>query len=138
MTKKIYFICTGNSCRSQMAEGFANKLFDSNWQVKSAGVEVHGLNPKAVEVMKEIGIDISHHTSDLIDDDFLQNCDLIVTLCGDARDKCPWTPATIKKIHWPLPDPALASGDPEQVLNVFRNVRDKIERNVQQLVEKYQ
>ncbi|WP_300562054.1 arsenate reductase (thioredoxin), partial [Companilactobacillus sp.] len=135
--KKVYFICTGNSCRSQMAEGFAEKYFNSDWEIRSAGVETHGLNPLAVEVMAEVGIDISHHTSDLIDNDFLQQCDLVVTLCGDARDKCPMTPPEVKRIHWPFPDPAQATGTKEQVLAVFRKVRDQINTNVRDLARKY-
>ncbi|MCH4009874.1 arsenate reductase (thioredoxin) [Companilactobacillus sp.] len=135
--KKVYFICTGNSCRSQMAEGFAEKYFNSDWEIRSAGVETHGLNPLAVEVMAEVGIDISHHTSDLINNDFLQQCDLVVTLCGNARDKCPMTPSEVKRIHWPLPDPAQATGTKEQVLAVFRKVRDQINTNVRDLAQKY-
>lgn len=128
--KKIYFLCTGNSCRSQMAEGFAKELLDSSWEVKSAGIETHGLNPLAVEVMSEVGIDISHNHSKLIDINYLNQCDLVVTLCGDARDRCPMTPPTVKKLHWPLQDPAQATGTKEQKLIVFREVRDQIKKEV--------
>ena len=128
--KKIYFLCTGNSCRSQMAEGFAKELLDSSWEVKSAGIETHGLNPLAVEVMSEVGIDISHNHSKLIDTNYLSQCDLVVTLCGDARDRCPMTPPTVKKLHWPLQDPAQARGTKEQKLVVFREVRDQIKKEV--------
>ena len=124
---KVYFLCTGNSCRSQMAEGFARKFFPE-WTVESAGLEQHGLNPKAVAVMAELGIDISAQQSTLIDPDYLNQADLVVTLCGDARDRCPVVPGV--KQHWPLPDPAKATGDEEAVLTVFRQVRDEIRRRV--------
>ncbi len=82
MTKKtIYFICTGNSCRSQMAEGWAKQILAKDWDVYSAGIETHGVNPKAIEAMKEVGIDISNHTSDLIDNNIIKNSNLVVTLC---------------------------------------------------------
>ena len=85
MTKKIiYFICTGNSCRSQMAEGWAKNILGDEWQVYSGGIEAHGVNPKAIEAMKEVGIDISNHTSNLIDNTILNQSDLVVTLCSDA------------------------------------------------------
>lgn len=99
---KIYFLCTGNACRSQMAEGFARQLLGSAWEVASAGVEIHGLNPLAVQTMAEVGIDISDHTSKLIDVAYLNQCQIVVTLCGDARDRCPVTPPTVTKYHWPL------------------------------------
>lgn len=131
--KKIYFLCTGNSCRSQMAEGFGKQILGKDWQVKSAGIETHGLNPLAVKVMAEKGIDISQNTSKLIDNNYLNSCDLVITLCGDARDRCPMTPATVQKMHWPLPDPAQATGSEEEVLQVFRQIRDEIEIRVLKL-----
>lgn len=128
--KSVYFLCTGNSCRSQMAEGFANHLLGPDWQVASAGIETHGLNPLAVQVMAEVGIDISNQQSKLIDADYLKHCDLVVTLCGDARDHCPVTPPTVQKQHWPLNDPAQATGTEAERLAVFREVRDQIEERV--------
>jgi len=127
--KKIYFICTGNSCRSQMAEGLAKKYLP-NWEVRSAGVEVHGLNPRAVESMKEIDIDISHNTSNLIDTDYFNSCDFVVTLCGDAKDKCPMVPQGVTHLHWGLPDPAQATGSEEGIMRVFREVRNQIEQKI--------
>lgn len=131
---QLYFLCTGNSCRSQMAEGFAKQLLPPAWTIQSAGVERHGLNPRAVEVMAEIGIDISQQQSKLIDPTYLKQCDLVVTLCGDARDRCPVTPSSVKKLHWPLPDPAQATGTPTEQLAVFRQVRDEIKVKVQTLI----
>ncbi|QIL50950.1 arsenate reductase (thioredoxin) [Weissella coleopterorum] len=133
---QLYFLCTGNSCRSQMAEGFAEKYAPSDWIIKSAGVEQHGLNNIAVNVMAENGIDISNNTSDLIDNDYLQSSDYVITLCGDAKDKCPMTSPSVKKEHWPLNDPAQASGTNEEILNVFRSTRDDIDDLVYNFINK--
>lgn len=132
--KKIYFICTGNSCRSQIAEGYA-KLYFANQDalIRSAGVETHGLNPRAVAIMQEDNVDISQQTSDLIDSDYFKQCDLIVTLCGDARDKCPVIPHTSKHLHWDLPDPARVTGSEVKIMAVFRQVRDEIKHRIQEL-----
>lgn len=132
---QVYFLCTGNSCRSQMADGWAHQLLGPDWRIASAGVEVHGLNPVAVQVMAEAGVDISHQTSTLIDPDYLRTCDLVITLCGDARDRCPVTPATVSKRHWPLPDPAQATGTAADRLAVFRQVRDELRRRVAALAQ---
>jgi arsenate reductase len=136
MAKKIlYFICTGNSCRSQMAEGFAKFYGGDDFEVYSGGVEAHGLNPRAVEVMKEIGIDISNQTSDLIDENILFRADYVITLCGDAREQCPVLPPPIKSLHWELEDPARAEGTEEEIMNKFREVRDIIKEKVKALIE---
>ena len=133
--KKIYFICTGNSCRSQIAEGYAKLYFaNQNVVIRSAGVETHGLNPRAVAIMQEDGVDISQQTSDLIDLDYFNQCDLIVTLCGDARDKCPVIPNMVKHLHWDLPDPARATGSDEEIMAIFRQVRNEIKQRVQELI----
>lgn len=127
MTKQtIYFLCTGNSCRSQMAEGWAKKYLNDNWNVFSAGIEVHGLNPNAVKAMNEVGIDISKQTSDIIDLKILNSANLVVTLCGDAADKCPITPPQVKREHWGFDDPAKATGTEEQKWAEFQRVRDEI------------
>lgn len=132
--KKIYFLCTGNSCRSQMAEGYGKALLKDQYECRSAGVEKHGLNPYAVETMAEDGIDISQQKSKLIDLDYFNSADLIVTLCGDARDRCPVIPPQAQSVHWPLPDPAQAKGTPEQKMVVFRQVRDEIKQLVKGLI----
>jgi arsenate reductase len=132
--KKIYFLCTGNSCRSQMAEGYSKALLKDQYECRSAGVEKHGLNPYAVEAMAEDGIDISQQKSKLIDRDYFNSADLIVTLCGDARDRCPVIPPQAQSVHWPLPDPAQAKGTPEQKMVVFRQVRDEIKQLVKGLI----
>lgn len=124
--KTLYFLCTGNSCRSQMAEGWAKKYLGEQWNVYSAGIETHGLNPYAVKAMKEVGMDISGQTSDVIDPVILNNADLVVTLCGDAADKCPVTPPHVKKEHWGFDDPAKAEGTDEEKWAFFQRVRDEI------------
>lgn len=130
--KSIYFLCTGNSCRSQMAEGWAKKYLAEQWEVKSAGIEAHGLNPKAVQAMREVGVDISTQTSALIDTEFLHHADLVVTLCGDAADKCPVTPPHVKKVHWGFDDPAKATGTEKEQWAVFQRVRNEIEERIKQ------
>ncbi|GED79674.1 arsenate reductase (thioredoxin) [Amylolactobacillus amylotrophicus DSM 20534] len=119
-----------------MAEGFAKKILGSDWRVASAGVEVHGLNPRAVEVMAESGVDISKNVSTLIDGDYLMSSDLVVTLCGDARDRCPATPANIVKEHWPVADPAQATGTESEIMAAFRSARDEIEQRLLDLQER--
>jgi arsenate reductase (thioredoxin) len=136
MSKKtIYFLCTGNSCRSQMAEGFGKHYLSDEWEVYSAGIEAHGLNPNAVKAMNEVGIDISDQTSDLIHVDLLNNADFVVTLCGDAADKCPLTPAHVKRDHWGFDDPAKAEGTEEEKWMVFQRVRDEIGTRIKKFAE---
>lgn len=135
MTKKIlYFLCTGNSCRSQMADGWAKMLLPEDWEVYSAGIETHGVNPNAIKAMNEIGIDISHHTSDIIDEEILNNATLVVTLCGDAADKCPVTPPHVRREHWGFEDPAKAVGSADEKWRVFQQVRDAIGARIGQFV----
>ncbi|KAB2492324.1 arsenate reductase (thioredoxin) [Priestia endophytica] len=131
MSKKtIYFLCTGNSCRSQMAEGWGKKYLGESWNVYSAGIEAHGLNPNAVKAMKEVDVDISNQTSDIIDKSILNSADLVVTLCGDAADKCPMTPPNVKREHWGFDDPAKAEGTDEEKWAFFQRVRDEIEERI--------
>ncbi|MGE7546463.1 arsenate reductase (thioredoxin) [Sporosarcina newyorkensis] len=137
MTKKtLYFLCTGNSCRSQMAEGWGRKILGQEWNVLSAGIEAHGVNPKAIKVMSEIGIDISNQTSNTIDSQILNNADLVVTLCGDAADKCPMTPPSIRREHWGFDDPAKATGTEEDIWAEFQRVRDEIGERIQLFASK--
>ncbi|AIC92820.1 arsenate reductase (thioredoxin) [Shouchella lehensis] len=126
MKKTIYFLCTGNACRSQMAEGWAKYYLQDEWDVYSAGIEAHGLNPNAVKAMEEVEIDISNQTSDMVDDVLLNNADFVVTLCGDAADKCPMTPPHVKRAHWGFDDPAKAEGSEEEKWACFQRVRDEI------------
>lgn len=136
MSKKtIYFLCTGNSCRSQMAEGWGKRYLGDEWEVLSAGIEAHGLNPKAVKAMNEIGIDITTQTSDLINVETLNNADFVVTLCGDAADKCPMTPPHVKRDHWGFEDPAKAEGTDEEKWTTFQRVRDEVGERIKRFAE---
>ena len=138
MNKTLYFLCTGNSCRSQMAEGWAKQLLPSDWKVYSAGIEAHGLNPNAVKAMKEVNIDISSQTSDVIDAELLSRATLVVTLCGDAADKCPLTPPHVRREHWGFDDPAKATGTDEEKWKVFQTVRDLIGKRIEQFAQSQQ
>lgn len=139
MNKKIiYFLCTGNSCRSQMAEGFGKKYLGDKFDVHSAGVEAHGLNPNAVKVMKEAGVDISQQKSKLIDMSLLNQAYLVVTLCGDAEERCPMTPPKVRREHWGFDDPAKAQGTEAEKWAVFQRVRDGIEKRMKQFAEEEQ
>ncbi|MFJ7827426.1 arsenate reductase (thioredoxin) [Psychrobacillus sp. NPDC096623] len=136
MSKKtLYFLCTGNSCRSQMAEGWGKKYLGDEWEVLSAGIEAHGLNPNAVKAMNEIGIDISNQTSDIIDMKILNNAEFVVTLCGDAADKCPMAPPPVKRDHWGFDDPAKAEGTYEEKWATFQRVRDEVGERIKHFAE---
>ena len=117
-----------------MADGWAQKLLPEDWEVYSAGIETHGVNPNAIKAMNEVGIDISHHTSDLITPDILNKATLVVTLCGDAADKCPMTPPGVRREHWGFEDPAKATGTDEEKWAVFQQVRDAIGARIEQFV----
>lgn len=132
--KTVLFLCTGNSCRSQMAEGYARQLAGDDVEVLSAGIEAHGLNPRAVAVMAEDGVDISAQASTRVTDDMLARADVLVTVCGHADEHCPLVPAKIEKHHWPLSDPAKAEGDEAAIMVEFRRVRDDIRQRVTTLL----
>jgi arsenate reductase (thioredoxin) len=133
--KKIMFLCTANSCRSQMAEGFAREFGKGIIEVYSAGLMAAGVQHRAIAVMKEIGIDISNQQSKEIDADLLGKMDIVVTLCGHAEETCPWTPPEIKRIHWPIKDPVGSTGTEEQIMKEFRRARDEIQEKVQALIK---
>lgn len=133
---RLLFLCTGNSCRSQMAEGFARHLAGDRAEIRSAGIEAHGKNPRAIAAMAEVGIDISAQESTRLSDEMLAGCDLVVTVCGDADEHCPVLPPDVRRVHWPLPDPAKASGSEEQLRDQFRAVRDDIAQRVRELIER--
>jgi arsenate reductase len=137
MTKyktKVLFLCTGNSCRSQMAEGWANHL-GSEWiEAHSAGIEAHGKNPRAIAVMREAGVDISRQESTRVTPEMLAQADLVVTVCGHADEHCPVLPPGVQKQHWPLEDPAKATGTEEQIIAKFRATRDEVKNHVEGLI----
>ncbi len=124
--KKILVLCTGNSCRSQIAEGYLQQFAGDKAEVYSAGIETHGVNPRAIETMKEDGIDISHHTSNNIDEYRNIDFDFVITVCDNAKERCPFFPAKAKKFHQNFPDPAKATGTEEEIKEQFRKVRQQI------------
>lgn len=135
---RVLFLCTGNSCRSQMAEGWLRHLGENQFEVQSAGIEAHGKNPRAIAVMAEAGIDISAQESTRLTAGMLDWADVIVTVCGHADEHCPMVPEGTEKIHWPLDDPARAAGEEDAVMQVFRASRDDIRSRVQGLIEALQ
>jgi arsenate reductase (thioredoxin) len=134
--KKVLFLCTGNSCRSQMADGIVNHDFAGRIEASSAGTEPHGLNPRAVQVMAEIGIDISGNSSDHIGKYDGESFDYVITLCGDANEKCPLFFGGVKRLHMGFPDPPKAVGSEEEVMAVYRQVRDDIRKQMREFFEK--
>jgi arsenate reductase (thioredoxin) len=133
--KKILVLCTGNSCRSQIAEGSLRYFAKGKAEIYSAGVETHGVNPKAVAVMKEAGIDISKQTSNNIEEYRHINFDLVITVCDNAKERCPFFPTNAIKFHHNFPDPAKATGTEEDILQAFRDVRQEIKEYCQQFIE---
>ena len=132
---KVMFVCTGNSARSQMAEGFARHYGAGRVEAHSAGMEPSRLNPNAVAAMRERGIDITHQQSKAFDEALARRMDYVITVCGNADERCPVLPPEVRRLHWPLDDPARAQGSPEEILQVFRRSRDGIERLVRNLIE---
>jgi arsenate reductase len=134
--KNILFVCTGNSCRSQMAEGFGLEYSDGRFEIKSAGISPFGVLPMTIETMIEVGIDISEHTSDLLTSEMIQWADYVVTLCNHARDVCPAIPPDVEHLHWDIENPDRLYASEEARLIEFARVRDEIESRVLQLFEK--
>jgi arsenate reductase (thioredoxin) len=135
--KKILVLCTGNSCRSQMAEGYIRHFANDQAEVYSAGLETHGVNPRAIEIMKEDGIDISNHRSDHIDAYRHMDFDFVITVCDHARENCPYFPTRAIQIHQNFPDPAKATGSTEEIKSAFRTVRDQIREYCRGFVKKF-
>jgi len=132
--KKILVLCTGNSCRSQIAEGYLRHFAGDEAEVYSAGIETHGVNPKAIEIMKRDGIDISGHTSNNIDEYTGIDFDYLITVCDNAKESCPYFPTSAVKFHYNFPDPAKATGTEEDVMEQFREVREMIRKYAQNFV----
>lgn len=133
---RILFLCTGNSCRSQMAEGWTRHLAGDLVEVKSAGIEAHGKNLLAISVMSEVGIDISGQDSTVMSTEILDWADIVVTVCGHADEHCPVLPGNTQKDHWPLEDPAKASGTEDEIKRSFYHTRDEIRGRVQHLIRR--
>jgi arsenate reductase len=132
--KKVLVLCTGNSCRSQIAEGYLRHFAGDKAEIYSAGVETHGVNPRAIATMKEDGIDISQHTSNNIDEYFNIAFDFVITVCDNAKERCPFFPTKAKKFHQNFPDPAKSTGTEEEIMEQFRKVRQMIKNYSQQFV----
>lgn len=134
--KKILVLCTGNSCRSQMAEGYLRKFAGGRAEIFSAGIEAHGLNPRAVAAMKEDGVDISNHTSNLASDYDGTKFDYVITVCDNAREQCPYFPG-VEQFHQDFPDPAKARGSEMEIAESFRSVRNQIKAYSKSFVENH-
>ncbi len=132
--KKIMFLCTANSCRSQMAEGFAKEYSRGAVETHSAGLMAAGVHRRAIAAMKETGIDISGQLSKEINEVLLRRMDMVITLCRHAEDFCPWTPPEIMRLHWPVRDPVGAVGSEEYIMSEFRRARDEIGDKVRALI----
>lgn len=126
--KKILVLCTGNSCRSQLAEGYLRYFAGDKATVYSAGVETHGVNPRAIAVMAEDGIDISSHTSNNMNEYKDIDFDYVITVCDNAKERCPFFPSTAQKFHHNFPDPAKATGTEQEIMDQFRTVREQVKQ----------
>jgi arsenate reductase len=124
--KNILVLCTGNSCRSQLAEGYLRFFAGDKANVYSAGIETHGVNPKAIQVMAEDHIDISNHTSNHVDEYLAIPFDLVITVCDNANEVCPFFPGKVERFHHNFPDPAKVTGTPDEVMGEFKRVRDMV------------
>jgi arsenate reductase len=124
--KNILVLCTGNSCRSQIAEGYLQFYAGDKARVYSAGIEVHGVNPKAIKIMAGDGIDISHHTSNHVDEYMDVPFDYIITVCDNAKENCPYFPSKAQRFHYNFPDPAKATGTEQEIMQEFERVREMI------------
>jgi arsenate reductase len=134
---KILVLCTGNSCRSQIAEGYLRHFANDKAEVFSAGVETHGVNPKAIAIMQEDGIDISHHTSNNVDEYRNIDFDFVITVCDNAKEHCPYFPTKAEKFHHNFPDPAKAVGTEDEIMAEFRAVRQLIKAYAQQFIQEH-
>ena len=135
--KKILVLCTGNSCRSQIAEGYLRHFAKGKAEIYSAGVETHGVNPLAIATMKEDGIDISGHTSNNIEEYRDIDFDYVITVCDNAKERCPFFPTTAQKFHQNFPDPAKVTGTEKEILAQFAAVRDQIKEYAREFVNRY-
>lgn len=132
--KNILVLCTGNSCRSQIAEGYLRYFAGDKAVVYSAGVETHGVNPRAIATMKEDDIDITNHTSNNVDEYANIEFDMVITVCDNAKERCPFFPTNAKRFHYNFPDPAKAVGTEEEITEAFREVRNSIKLYSEQFV----
>ncbi len=137
MKKKVLVLCTGNSCRSQIAHGYLAHFGGNQVEVYSAGIETHGVNPRAIATMREDGIDISHHTSNNVNEYAQMEFDYVITVCDNAKENCPYFPAKVKMLHHNFPDPAKAKGTEEEITAEFKRVRQMIKEYSQNFINQY-
>jgi len=135
MKKQVLVLCTGNSCRSQIAEGYLRFFAKDKAEIYSAGVETHGVNPRAIATMEEDGIDISNHSSNNVDEYRNIDYDYVITVCDNAKERCPYFPTKAKKFHYNFPDPAKAKGTEEEIKQEFKVVREMIKEYCKKFVE---
>jgi len=135
--KNILVLCTGNSCRSQLAEGYLRYYAGDSATIYSAGIETHGVNPKAIQVMAEDQVDISGHTSNHVDEYLSVQFDYVITVCDNANEACPFFPGRVQRFHENFPDPAKAAGSAEEIMDEFRRVRDLIKAYSQHFVQSH-
>jgi len=135
--KNILVLCTGNSCRSQITEGYLRHFAGDKANIYSAGIETHGVNPKAIEIMKRDGIDISGHTSNNVNEYLDIDFDFVITVCDNAKESCPYFPTRAVKLHKNFPDPAKATGTADEVMDQFRIVRDMIKTYCEHFVNEH-
>ena len=135
--KKVLVLCTGNSCRSQIAEGYLRHFAGERAEICSAGVETHGVNPKAIATMREDGIDISKQTSNNITEYTDIDFDYVITVCDHAKERCPWFPTNAQKFHYDFPDPAKATGTDEEIRRAFTTVREMIKKYCLQFAQEH-
>lgn len=135
--KKILVLCTGNSCRSQLAEGYLRHFAGSSAEIFSAGVETHGVNPRAIAIMKDDGIDISNHSSNNMDEYRDIDFDYVITVCDNAKERCPFFPSKAQKFHRNFPDPAKATGTEAEIMAQFREVRELIKTYAHEFIAEH-
>ncbi|MBX2962838.1 MAG: arsenate reductase ArsC [Cyclobacteriaceae bacterium] len=135
MKPNILVLCTGNSCRSQIAEGYLRHFVNGKADVYSAGIETHGVNPRAIATMEEDGVDISHYTSNNVNEYSNLEFDYVITVCDNAKENCPYFPANVKAFHHNFPDPAKATGTEQEITEEFRKVRAMIKDYMKSFVE---
>lgn len=135
--KKVLVLCTGNSCRSQIAHGYLKHFAQEKAEIYSAGIETHGVNPKAIETMAADGVDISNHTSNNVEEYTNIDFDYVITVCDNAKESCPYFPTKAVKLHYNFPDPAKAKGTEEEVKAEFASVRDMIKSYCENFVNEY-
>ena len=137
MSKNVLVLCTGNSCRSQIAEGYLKALSPDGTTIYSAGIETHGVNPKAIETMNEDGVDISNHTSNHVDEYNHVDFDYIITVCDHAKERCPYIASKAFRFHLNFPDPAKAEGTEEEINAQFAEVREMIKSYCKEFISAY-